>query len=200
MMLIAGALLMLAANAAAQEKVPAPVYKEGDVWIFNVAPKKPTENTRQLVGNYKVAYRGGKFVIVFPGGEKPQIKLDLSQLRSMLDEPNDKKHFLQFPLYVGEEWNTAYEAASAGSLLPIARKAETKVSGTEEVATPAGMFRAFKIERFETGIKNQKRGGNEQTTYTYYYSPEVRAIVKFSYEHRGGTGRSIELVKFVPAK
>ena len=134
----------------------------------------------------------------FLGGEKPQAKLDLSELKRMLDEPNDKKQLLQFPLYIGKKWSTAYDAEDASSRA-IRRNGETNVTGTEQISTPAGTFRVFKIERYETGIKNKKRGGNERATYTYYYSPEVRAIVKFSYEREGGAAKNIELVKYVPA-
>jgi len=196
---ILSAWLILAANSLAQEQTPAPLYREGDVWVFNVADKGLTQSTKGLDGNYKVVYKGSKFTVGFPGREKPPTKLDLSELRRMLDEPNEKKQLLQFPLYVGKKWTTAYEAEDASSRV-IRRNGETNVTGTEQISTPAGTFRVFKIERYETGIKNKKKGGNERATYTYYYSPEVRAIVKLSYEREGGGGKNIELIKYAPAQ
>lgn len=199
-MMILSGFLILASNGKAQEQAPAPVYNEGDIWVFRVTEHMSVESTKGLDGNYKVIYKGRKFVVAFPGGEKPQSKQDLSQLRSMLDEPNDKKQMLQFPLSIGNKWTTAYEVDSRATSLPIRRSGETKVTGIEQIATPAGTFRAFKIERYETGSKDTRRGGNERATYTYYYSPKVRGIVKLSYEREGGAARSIELVKYVPAQ
>lgn len=199
-MMILSAFLIFASTLGAQEQAPAPVYNEGDIWVFRVTEHMSAESTKGLDGNYKVIYKGGKFVVAFPGGEKPQTKQDLSQLRNMLDEPNDKKQLLQFPLAIGNKWTTAYETDSRATSRPIRRSGETKVTGTEQITTPAGTFRAFKIERYETGGKFKKSGGDERGTYTYYYSPEVRGIVKLSYERGGGAARSIELVKYVPAR
>lgn len=199
-MMILSAFLILASNLRAQEQAPAPVYNEGDIWVFRVTEHMSAENTKGLDGNYKVIYKGGKFIVAFPGGEKPQNRQNLGQVKSMLDEPNDKKQLLQFPLSVGKKWTTSYEAEIRGASRPTSRNGETKVTGTEEITTPAGTFRAFKIERYETDLRRKKRGGDEQGSYTYYYSSEVRGIVKLSYERESGAGKSIELVKYVPAR
>lgn len=197
---ILSAFLIFASNLGAQEQAPAPVYNEGDIWIFKVTEHMSAESTAGLDGDYKVIYRGGKFIVAFPQGEKPQTRQDLGQVKSMLDEPNDKKQLLQFPLAIGKVWAAAFETDSKASSKPIRWSGETKVTGTEQITTPAGTFRAFKIERYETGRKDKKRGGDERATYTYYYSPKVRGIVKFSYERDSGATRTVELIKYVSAR
>jgi DUF3108-like len=148
-----------------------------------------------------VIYKSGKFIVAFPGGKKPESKQNLAPVKGMLDEPNDKKQLLQFPLAVGKKWTTAYEMSARGGTRRVHRSEETKVAGIEQITTPAGTFRAFKIQRYETTSGGRKKtSGDTIGTYTYYYSPEVRGLVKLSYESEGGAARSIELVKYVPAR
>ena len=200
-MLILSGFLIFASNLAAQEQAPAPVYSEGDIWVFRVTEHMPLESTTGLDGNYKVIYKGGKFIVAFPGKEKPQSKQSLGPVKNMLDQPNDKTQLLQFPLAIGKKWTAAYEMSARGGSRRLHRSEETKVTGMEQITTPAGTFRAFKIERYETTSGSRKKtSGDTIGTYTYYYSSEVRGIVKLSYEREGGAARSIELVKYVPAR
>jgi hypothetical protein len=199
--MILSAFLIFASNGNAQEQAPAPVYNEGDIWVFRVTEHMSAETTQGLDGNYKVIYKSGKFIVAFPGGKKPESKQNLAPVKGMLDEPNDKKQLLQFPLAIGKKWTAAYEVESAVNSRRRHRNAETKVTGAAQITTPAGTFRAFKIERYETTSGGRKKtSGDTIGTYTYYYSPEVRGLVKLSYESEGGAARSIELVKYVPAR
>jgi hypothetical protein len=197
--MIWSAFLMLASNAKAQEQAPAPVYNEGDVWVFRVTEQSSAAGKQGLDASYKVVYKNGKLTLSLPGGGTPETKQNLPQVKSMLGGPTDKKQLLQFPLSVGKVWSAAFQTEAKGTSVRTNWNAETKVTGTEQITTPAGTFRVFKIERYETGRKNKKKGRDKRASYTYYYSPEARGIVKFSHEHGEGA-KNIELVKYVPAK
>jgi hypothetical protein len=70
----------------------------------------------------------------------------------------------------------------------------------EEVTTPAGSFRAYKLTKTEDWllVGNKYAQVNRSTT-TYFYCPEIRSIVKSStvFEHSLET-EEIELIKFTP--
>ena len=193
---ILSAFLIITANLSAQESVPAPVYKDGDVWVFKVAEKRTASSTRALDGDYEVTFKGGKFIVRRPGGEKTETRQDVGQLRDLLNEQDNEKQLLQFPLSLGKKWTTQYEADTRAENQDRRRNGETKVTGTEQITTPAGTFRAFKIERYETAALKKK---TERGTYTYYYSPEVGGIVKYAYEREGGAATTMELIKYTPA-
>ena len=70
----------------------------------------------------------------------------MGNIRVMLMSESSSQ-YLQFPLSVGKKWDLDYTAVIAGRSTPIKSKAE--VTKLEDVTTPAGSFRAFKIERLE---------------------------------------------------
>jgi hypothetical protein len=72
---------------------------------------------------------------------------------------------------------------------------QVRVSGIEDVITPAGTFRAFKLE------KEDSTGPASRWLTTYFYSPEIRSVIKSHYDSSHGTDgtggkREIELIKF----
>jgi hypothetical protein len=185
-------------NLFAQNEVPVPTFNNGDFWLFNVTEKDfQVQSTRALDGEFEVFYSGGKFLVRRPGGEDVS-GLDIGEIRRMVN-PNSEQQYTQFPLAVSKKWATNYNVQLRGNKMPVGRHADTNVTGLEEVATPAGKFRAFKIERYDTGGGGRNIGN---FVYTYYYSPETRSLVKYHSEAVSkGAGASagktdIELIKF----
>lgn len=193
--LISGALLLASFNGFAQEKAEAPSYKDGDVWQYRVTRKDwLTRRSRDLAGDYEVMFSDGNFwVFSLSDRAKTEIDQGASSLRSMMASRNDERRFLQFPLIFGKEWPIDYQERLPG-IRNINWPPETGVIGIEEVSTLAGVFRAFKIER---DFDVLSRGC---WTYTYFYSPETRSIVKYHYKGSCGKGYwggqiEIELIK-----
>ncbi|HEV8342647.1 MAG TPA: hypothetical protein VGR30_09780 [Candidatus Binatia bacterium] len=204
-----GILLLVAFNLYPQEQVPAPVYKDGEFWHFRAAEKDfLIQTTRAIGGDYEVFYSGGKVEVKALKEEEAKTREDIGHLRRMLNLPDDKWQLLQFPLAVGKKWSTSFQVTSRLRGALVNRNAETSVTGMEQITTPAGTFRAFKIERrdYTAGRTAGPRGGTaggEIFSLTYYYSPDTRAIVKYYDERqepdRIGTTigkREIELIKF----
>jgi hypothetical protein len=71
----------------------------------------------------------------------------------------------------------------------------------EQVTTPAGSFKAYKLiksESWSTTGRGGGTGGGSSTT-TYFYSPETRSIVKLSIASENNPGTvETELIKFTP--
>jgi hypothetical protein len=116
---------------------------------------------------------------------------------------SDQRPDLKFPLSAGQKWNYALVTRSASFRRRVQRRrAEVNVAGIEQVTTPAGSFKAYKLIRSESWFRtNLFKGSSERidTTTTYFYSPETRSIVKsFSvYFNNPGTVET-ELIKFTP--
>jgi hypothetical protein len=193
----------------AQEEAPGPVYKDGEFWHFRAAEKDfLIHTTRAVGGNYEVFYSGGKVEVKALREEEAKTREDIGHLRRMLSLPNDEWQLLQFPLAVGKKWNTSFQVTSRLRGRLVNRNAETSVTGMEQITTPAGTFRAFKIERrdYTAGRTISPRGGTaggEIFSLTYYYSPDTRSIIKYfdDRENPDRIGisegkREIELIKF----
>jgi len=204
--LIVLAALLASPNVYGQDQIAAPSYRNGDFWIFRVGEKDfLTQTTRALDGDYRVAFSDGKFAVRSIAESNGKTNQSVGVLKRMLYIPDEEDQLLQFPLAVGKKWDTSHEAEGRRGGGRVAHmKGETNVTGIEEIKTSAGTFRALKIERSDRGrASGGKKAEFHDNTYTFYYSPETRSIVKYKYEQREASGvgsragiREIELVKF----
>ena len=112
-----------------------------------------------------------------------------------------QRPYLKFPLSVGQKWTYQYEGRFPGSKFYSRRSAEVNVVGIEQVTTPAGNFKTYKLIWSETwpitvSKGHQEHGGN---TFTYFYSPETRSVVRSSNVAVNSPGTvETELIKFMP--
>jgi len=193
--LIAGVLLTAAFNAVGQEQVEAPVHQEGDLWQFKVVEKGSISTSRAaLAGMYELSYSNGKVrVFALEGDRKDELERKRPQLLTLLGL-SDTLQDLKFPLSVGQKWKYEYQDPGGMTGVRFLRSVEVGVTGHEEVITPAGTFRAFKIEKYDTG----GTGGKVSRQVTiYFYSPRTKSVVKSLYESLvSGSQREIELIKF----
>lgn len=177
-------------SVIAQEQAEAPTYKDGEIWQFKMVETGMAVQTNAAVErNFTVSFSAGR-VTVRPAS---------IQIRRML-AIEDEMQYLQFPLFVGKTWRTSYWAGGM-----VRWMVTMNVTRVEDVTTPAGTFRAFLIERRDKGFRSGGDAGrgdgrlSGRLSYTYYYSPQTRSIVKFylatGVGGRGGS-REIELIKF----
>ena len=210
-----GVLLLAAFNVFGQRQAEAPKYKNGDFWHFRGAEREGfAYSTAALHGDYKVLYSERKLkVFKLEAGQELELSegdgqefefsegdktYQVRELKMMLAVRQGTLQYLQFPLLVGKKWTGSYRTRLRGARpLLYTNQMENHVTAIEEVATQAGAFAAFKIER-------QVWRGQFRAWLTYFYSPLTKSIVKYSYheESRGKIccRREIELIKFGSAR
>ncbi len=182
--------------AFSQDEATKPSYKNGETWTYTVKEGGTIgSSSRALNGTYEVSIADGKMkVAALNGSEKENLEPRPAPLIAMLTfGPN-----LDFPLTVGKQWTRDYKGTYVGSSKQMSRKITYEVKGIEQVTTPAGTYRAFKLE------SDDRAGQRDYFTTTYWYSPETRSIVKSKFDGSAGgqhTGlqREIELTKITPA-
>ena len=182
--------------AFSQDEATKPSYKNGETWLYTLKEGGSIGSaSRSLNGTYELSIVDGKLkVAAVNGSEKEDLEPRPAPLIAMLTfGPN-----LDFPFTVGKQWTREYKGTYVGSNKPIARKITYEVKGIEQVTTPAGTYRAFKLE------SDDRAGQRDYFTTTYWYSPEARSIVKSKFDGSAGgqnTGlqREIELTKITPA-
>jgi|SRR3989304_8180570 len=157
------------------QQAAAPIYRDGDWWRVKVAvkwvksPPRDTPSPCFLVyPEYLVKMDAGapKVFGVKPLLEKEQLEaIDCPAIVSnLLGKSKENFQFplrldLQFPMAVGSTWRS--------SVAPVMYR----VQSWEKIETPKGEFDAFKIGRLD--LPGWKLG----RPTSYYYSPEVKAIV-----------------------
>ncbi len=178
--------------AKVDNAVKAPIYEEGDWWVFRVKEegKRPW--------NARVTYKGGEFESDDPDFLTREVVPDgpssLAFASVYLNDPHKK--WLEFPLVPGKKWSFRYPYDWSPSGYSYSRFAiaEAEVLGlvAQPMKTPAGTFNVIKIQRNDL----KKRPAD----LTYYYSPETKSVVKFTAVTRGKGWRErhyeMELIKY----
>lgn len=140
------ALLGTAAMAADPEAIEKPVVKPGMSWrvvVSDVLTKAPiSDNT------YTVASVSDSEVVVADAAGDQALVLDaahyaVKRLEGRSFQPPMQR--LRFPLTVGSRWEAAYryDNPACGAM---DTKLSFKVTGWEDVTTPAGKFRALRVD------------------------------------------------------
>lgn len=185
----------------AQDSAPAPTFKEGDTWRINIARTgQVASSTDRNEGVYELVFTQGKAnVFEVNGNQKKEIDVQPdSPAEGLLGVigKNERRPDLKFPLSVGKKWDYEIVVRPAGARLDQKRSAEVSVVGVEDVSTPAGSFKAFKLVRSESWAG----GRNTNTsTSTFYYSPDARSIVKRVTQNANSDAMTTnDLIKFTP--
>ena len=195
----AAALFWSTVIVLAQEQAAAPVHKEGDTWQFNFSRKGQVASlTEQNNGMYELSITHGVVKIYEVNGNQKnemaiqpdgstQGLLRLIGKSDQQDRPN-----LKFPLLAGQKWTYQYVTRPPNARRDQRRSVEVSVIGIEQVTTPAGAFKAYRLIRSDSWSTGS-------ITTTYFYSPETRSIVKSSTVNDNNPGTvEIELIKFTP--
>ena len=189
MIFLASLIGFLAATAFAQEKIEAPVWNPGDKWVFD------REGPMEVIGCdpqcYSVKFSGGLFrqdasgIAVF----------DRSTLniKYMLEKEKRKEYrgfrkmILNFPLLAGKQWKDLYQVDEQGGFggnFAVEYHETFLVLGKEEIEIRAGKFNAVKLE-YKLQPKWRDSFGwvtGAESMSLYWYSPEVKNLVKCQYE------------------
>ena len=166
---------------AVPSSVMVPIWERGYEWKFRwSSPRGSGTYVRTVVGEEVV---GGVAHYVMKTGTR-DIYYTKDELAWLMDRvegavetrasPADRG--LAWPLEVGKEWEEKYSWENPGQRTTEDRVRRFKVEALEAVHVPAGSFQAFHlVARDPTG----------RITHEYWYSPEVKWLVKekmyFSY-------------------
>jgi hypothetical protein len=200
----AGASLLLAfAVMAADESapVPKPDVKVGDGWRYRVSMHDSNVPTVIFINSRVSFVAPDAIVAVETGsdGRESDSQFDsewgvssLGYLGLVFDPP---MKFSKYPLQVGTESPYVYGlAAVRGGPARTRAEGRVKVVGWEDVAVPAGKFRALKIEasgsfqRLDINARGWQR-------FTLWYVPAVKRFVKSTVESGTRAPNQLDLIR-----
>jgi len=151
-----------------QRSCEAPVWNLGDSWTYRDAAGKFLSNqVFEIKENlFIMRMEGDRDLYAF---DKKTLSchylIDRSGRRVRHSDPF--KNIFDFPLFIGKKWS--YNTESGGANYVNQFKAEA----VEEVRTPAGTFKAYKIYHKQTEMSRMTSGW-----VRYWYSPVVRWWIK----------------------
>jgi hypothetical protein len=217
LMLLAFASAPTAVIAADASSIAAPTFRTGDEWLYHSVIEQGTTGFTE--GSYEVKVqdvRDDALVIGIKREGAPtdfqdqQRGLDWSEQRLLDGKLTATDRPYAFPMAVGKTWDVDYDDPTRHGLQTSTHVHRTyKVTGWEDVTTPAGTFHAIKVEVHGTlkaqiaasnggvgGIANtpgsstaivhtQNTPAHVEYATTYAridYAPEVKSFVKSIHE------------------
>jgi hypothetical protein len=102
---------------------------------------------------------------------------------------NPHTGWFRFPLEVGARYNAAYETVIPKKGMKSRNERQVTVVGWEDIAVPAGKFRALKViseGRFQR--LDHPLGGSSRNVI--WYVPEIRRWAKLTLENRPFSGKA----------
>jgi hypothetical protein len=172
--------LLIPVVVCGQNKVEAPVWNIGDKW--NLTGDVTITVVSADESSYGVKYftSGGESILIC---EKPSLNriYAMEKNRRIKYEGRNRRLF-NFPLDIGKSWkdNFVVKPAALGEQEKTYLETFT-VLGWEDVEVQAGKFKALKLE-YKQEIVEQPTGRSKQGKVWYWYSPDVKYMVKCQYE------------------
>jgi hypothetical protein len=172
----------------AQEKLEAPVWNLGDQWRYRGKGGDKFDQKVIGVGNDIYIVQYGKET---RGYDKSTMNLNfIIEGDKRLKFTGTRSKVLDFPLFVGKKWHKLITATSRAGRSEDYRE-EYLVASQEDVNVEAGKFKAFKIEYRSIRTRDLR----ETARGAYWYSPEVKTIIKRIEEISIATG-DLELISY----
>jgi hypothetical protein len=180
MVLLSLLVLFIPAIGYGQGKVEAPVWNVGDKWVLSDDLVITVANAD--AESYAVKYQTARGDITFICEKSSLNRVSyMSKDRRIKFEGRNKRLF-NFPLEIGKTWKDQYISKTTALGSQEMTYLETfTVVGWEEIAVQAGKFKALKLE-YKQETVGQTAGRPKEGKAWYWYSPDVKYIVKCQYE------------------
>jgi hypothetical protein len=163
-----------------QDKVEAPVWNIGDKWSLREDVTIMVTNADESSYSVKYLTAGGESILIYE-------KSSLNRLYSMeknkrVNYEGRNKKLFNFPLDIGKSWKDKFtvKPTTLGGQEITYLETFTPL-GWEDIEIQAGKFKAVKLE-YRQEIVGQTAGRPKEGKAWYWYSPDVKYMLKCQYE------------------
>jgi hypothetical protein len=179
-MLMGGAILLLAQVSHAAGEIQPPFFSIGDSWeMHKVDGLHPNMELQHV--KYKITRTGSDF-IAFEGVDNDRTYTGMFTPGLNLFTRADAqgriaaRRVLQWPLFTGKKYE--YEYFNGREMMT----AHVSVGNTEDVTTPAGKFKAIRIDIVGEWRSYNAANSSGKWTESRWYSQEVKNIIRDEYK------------------
>lgn len=181
-----------------QKKCEAPVWNIGDKWTYKKATGETFayEVVKIEEDSYVVKVEGLSHLL---GYDKKTMNhtflVETSGKR--IESRSTARKLYDFPIVIGKKWSDTTTSISSVSKKEATFSCEFQIEGVEEITTPAGTFKAFRIYFKQTVISPQRGSG----WIRVWYSPVIKNWIKREAEkspfwQKTILGQDAELISF----
>jgi len=195
LLFLVAAMLLISPFKVFGQEAQAPVYKEGECWVFRSVSKNYQGYVSGVLampvnGDHRICFLRHNFWELDESA-KSRISTD-SVWNNILYMRQTR--YLNFPLIVGQKRNEEFEARIRGTNRREKRTSESTVLGMEQITSSAGAYQTFKIET------NGWCGAKACGKWIYFYSAQTKSVVKYNYQATLGSTATweVDLIQFLP--
>jgi hypothetical protein len=179
MILLSFLVLFIPVILHGQDKVEAPVWSVGDKWTWKRADGAKLNSQVIDVREDLYVLKMGKDPDLYGYDKKTMnVTLLMKEGGGQLKFDIHWRKVLDFPMFVGKKWTDTTYGKPAQDL---GRKSATEVTyinefnieGFENIPTPAGTFKCYKIQ-----LKQKNMSASKSGWVHYWYSPDVKIWIK----------------------
>jgi hypothetical protein len=147
-----------------------PQLKEGDSWVRQSEKGKFIWEIERIDDSGMILRQGkNKY---YYDNEFGEIKKTSDQ-KTVYELTPSYKGWHSYPLWVGKKWENNFKEKNLEKGYIYAFNELVEIKDWENVETPAGIFKALKIDITRVNLDT---GG--RWTYTFWYSPDVKGLIK----------------------
>jgi curli biogenesis system outer membrane secretion channel CsgG len=154
------------------EIIQKPRFVEGDTWIRQTDKGKFIWEVEK-VDDLWIIFRQGEHKYFYNTNLAFVKRVSRGKTAYEHYPPSEGRFF--FPLWVGKKWESNYTERNFEKGTVYNFKELYEVKDIEDIQTPAGTFKALRIE-----VTMENLDTRRSWTYTLWYSPEVKNLVKSS--------------------
>jgi hypothetical protein len=180
MILLSFLVLSIPVIIYAQDRIEAPVWNIGDKWTLTEDVTITVVNADETTYTVKYLTSGGASILICAKSSLNRVYAMDKDRRIPYEGRN--KRLLNFPLDIGKSWKDKFTIKTAALASQEYTYLETfTVLGWENIEVQAGKFKAVKLE-YKQEMSGQTKGRPKEGKAWYWYSPDVKYMVKCQYE------------------
>jgi len=165
-----------------QDKVEAPVWSVGDKWTWKRADGVTLNSEVVDVKEDLYLLKMGRDPDLYCYDKKTMnVKFLIKEGSRQVKFESAWRNVLDFPMSVGKKWKNNTYGKPARGQTEVTYINEFNVEGVEDITTPAGPSKCYKIRLKQTNMSSRHESG----WVLYWYSPDVKIWIKREAENTG---------------
>jgi hypothetical protein len=169
--------LFFAQTVWAQETIEAPVWNVGDRWTYkSVTGNTWTNQVLEIKEDLYILKPGGGHSLNGYDKKSMNVKSITEEDGKAVETDFHLRKLFDFPISVGKKWSdvtTFYPSSGVTRQGKIIYDHDFQVKDIQEVTTPAGRFKAYRIH-----YSQKRRNSRKSGWVDFWYSPEIKNWIK----------------------
>jgi len=178
LMILSCLILFLTQMVWAQEKIEAPAWNIGDKWTYKRTDGATfTNEIVEIKEDLYIMKASGVRDLYAYDKKTINLKYLIEENGRRIRSTSTARNLFDFPIFIGKKWKDTTTGIPARGQTEVTFVNDFKIEGTEEITTPAGTFKAYKIHYKQINMSMKNDGWA-----LFWYTPNAKTWIKREFE------------------